>query len=95
LAIGRILGNWEGFLVNWKIQNPNPIGIGLWKIDGFEKVGRRTIPPPTCNKIHHESSSVGTTTRTPYSKSSRPKPQQLFLLVKTNTLTYYLWSLTP
>jgi hypothetical protein len=26
LAIGRILGNWEGHLVNWKIQNPNPIG---------------------------------------------------------------------
>jgi hypothetical protein len=26
LAIGRILGNWEGLLVNWKIQNTNPIG---------------------------------------------------------------------
>jgi hypothetical protein len=48
LAIGRILGNWEGLLVNWKIQNPNLIrNIGLWKIDGFEKGGRRTIPTPT------------------------------------------------
>jgi hypothetical protein len=28
--------------------------IGLWKIEVFEKVGRRTIPLPlTCHKIHH------------------------------------------
>jgi hypothetical protein len=26
MVIGRILGNWEGLLVKWKIQNPNPIG---------------------------------------------------------------------
>jgi hypothetical protein len=26
LAIGQILGNWEGLMVNWKIQNPNQIG---------------------------------------------------------------------
>jgi hypothetical protein len=26
LAIGRIVGNWEGLSVNWKTQNPNPIG---------------------------------------------------------------------
>jgi hypothetical protein len=26
LAIGRILGNWEGLLVNWKIRNSNLIG---------------------------------------------------------------------
>jgi hypothetical protein len=27
--------------------------IGLWKIDMFEKLSRRTIPPLTCHKIHH------------------------------------------
>jgi hypothetical protein len=69
--------------------------IGLWKIDGFEKVGRSMIPPPICHKIHHKSSSAGMMTRTPSSKSSHPKPRQLFLLVKTNTLIYYPWSLTP
>ena len=28
-------------------------------------------------------------------QSSHPNSQQLFLLVKTDTLTYYPWSLTP
>ena len=26
MEIGRILDNWEGLMVNWKIQNPNTIG---------------------------------------------------------------------
>ena len=33
LALGQILGNWEGFLVNGKIHNPNP----HWKLN-FEKL---------------------------------------------------------
>jgi hypothetical protein len=37
LAIGRILGNWEGFLVNWKIQNPNL----HWKVDFGKLTGLR------------------------------------------------------
>ena len=58
LTIGQILGNWEGLFVNWKIQTR--LEIGLWKIDGFEKVVRRM-------KIHHKSPRAGTTLPMPSS----------------------------
>ena len=93
LAIGWILGNWEGLLVNGKSKIWTRLEIGLWKIDGFEKVGRRTIPPPKCHKIHHESSSAGTTTPMPSSIITSKTTAAIF--VKTNTLTYYPCSLTP
>jgi hypothetical protein len=52
LAIGLILGNWEGFLVNWKIQNPNP----HWKLDfgkltGLRRYVEQSHNPSTCHKI--------------------------------------------
>jgi hypothetical protein len=81
-----------------ELENPKSkaaLEIGLRKIDGFEKVGRRTIPPPTCHKIHHESSRAGTPMPPPSSIITTKKPQQQFSLVKTNTLTYCPWSLTP
>jgi hypothetical protein len=38
LVIVQILGNWEGLLVNGKSKIQTRLEIGLWKIDGFEKV---------------------------------------------------------
>jgi hypothetical protein len=47
------LGGTFGELENAKSKIETRLEIGLWKIDVFKKVGRRTIPPLKCHKIHH------------------------------------------
>jgi hypothetical protein len=82
-----------------ELENPKSklaLEIGLCKIDGFEKVGRRGYKnDPTTNmpQIHHESSCTGNKAEDLHHHVQNHNID--ISLVKTNTLTYCPWSVTP